>query len=218
MTEAYTGDGRAWSTPGQFDGLPNERGQGEDRGVDGSERASGEVTVNYKLRDWLISRQRYWGAPIPIIHCEKCGEVPVPEDQLPVVLPDVEHYEPAGTGESPLATIPEFVNTTCPKCGGPAERETDTMGGFACSSWYFLRFASPHYTEGPFDREAADVLAAGRSVRRRRGARGDAPALRAVLDEGAARRGDGLRSSSRSRRCGTRAWCSRPIRRIRAHG
>jgi leucyl-tRNA synthetase len=108
------------------------------------------------MRDWLISRQRYWGAPIPIVHCPVHGEVPVPEDQLPVLLPDVENYEPTGTGESPLALIPEFVNTTCPTCGGPARRETDTMGGFACSSWYFLRFADPHNAEQAFDpRQAA---------------------------------------------------------------
>jgi leucyl-tRNA synthetase len=112
--------------------------------------------VSYKIRDWLISRQRYWGAPIPIIHCEKCGAVAVPEDQLPVLLPDVKSYEPSGDGRSPLATIPEFVNTTCPECGGKAERETDTMDGFACSSWYFLRFADPHNDEVPFSKEKAE--------------------------------------------------------------
>lgn len=116
----------------------------------------GHAIVNYKLRDWLISRQRYWGAPIPIIHCECCGEVPVPENELPVLLPEVDTYQPSGAGESPLATLPEFVQTTCPTCGGPARRETDTMGGFACSSWYFLRFADPHNTEFPFSREAVD--------------------------------------------------------------
>jgi leucyl-tRNA synthetase len=105
------------------------------------ERGIGRPTVQYRLRDWLISRQRYWGAPIPIIHCPVCGEVPVPEAQLPVLLPDVENYQPSGTGESPLATIPDFVRTLCPVCGGAARRETDTMGGYACSSWYFLRFA-----------------------------------------------------------------------------
>jgi leucyl-tRNA synthetase len=113
----------------------------------------GEARVNYRLRDWLISRQRYWGAPIPIIHCASCGEVAVPDDQLPVRLPDVERYQPSGTGESPLATIPEFVNVKCPKCGGEARRETDTMGGFACSSWYFLRFADPHNAAAPFSEE-----------------------------------------------------------------
>jgi leucyl-tRNA synthetase len=115
----------------------------------------GKGLINYRLRDWLISRQRYWGAPIPIIHCPTCGVVPVPEDQLPVLLPDVERYEPTGTGESPLAAIADFVNTTCPSCGGEAKRETDTMGGFACSSWYFLRFADPHNEDAAFSPEAA---------------------------------------------------------------
>ncbi|NPV46191.1 MAG: leucine--tRNA ligase [Armatimonadetes bacterium] len=120
------------------------------------ETGRGKGVVNYRLRDWLISRQRYWGAPIPIVHCPRCGEVAVPEDQLPVLLPEVENYQPTGTGESPLAAIPEFVNTTCPACGEPARRETDTMGGFACSSWYFLRFADPHNDREPFSREAVD--------------------------------------------------------------
>lgn len=114
----------------------------------------GKGVINFRLRDWLISRQRYWGAPIPIIHCAKCGAVPVPEDELPVLLPDVERYEPTGTGESPLAGIPEFVNTVCPTCGEPARRETDTMGGFACSSWYFLRFADPHNSAEAFSQES----------------------------------------------------------------
>jgi leucyl-tRNA synthetase len=112
--------------------------------------------VSYKIRDWLISRQRYWGAPIPIIHCPKDGAVPVPERDLPVKLPDVKSYEPSGDGRSPLASIPEFVNTTCPKCGGPAQRETDTMDGFACSSWYFLRFADPHNDQKAFAKDRAD--------------------------------------------------------------
>lgn len=139
---------------GEFSGLPNREGMRrlaewfEARGI-------GQRKVQYRLRDWLISRQRYWGAPIPIIHCPACGEVPVPEDQLPVLLPDVEEYQPSGTGESPLANIPEFVNTTCPQCGQPARRETDTMGGFACSSWYFLRFCDPHNDQEPFSYEKA---------------------------------------------------------------
>jgi leucyl-tRNA synthetase len=115
------------------------------------ERGMGKRTHTYRIRDWLISRQRYWGAPIPIIHCETDGAVPVPEDQLPVALPEMESYEPSGDGRSPLARVPEFVNTTCPKCGGPATRETDTMDGFACSSWYFLRFADPHNKQQAFD-------------------------------------------------------------------
>ncbi len=111
----------------------------------------GEEKVNYKIRDWLISRQRYWGAPIPIIHCEKCGVVPVPKDQLPVVLPEVKSYQPTGEGNSVLASVPDWVNVECPKCAGPAKRETDTMDGFACSSWYFLRFADPNNDKEAFD-------------------------------------------------------------------
>ena len=113
--------------------------------------------VNYKIRDWLISRQRYWGAPIPIIYCPKDGAVAVPDDQLPVLLPEIKSYEPSGDGHSPLANVPEFVHTICPKCGGPAERETDTMDGFACSSWYFLRFADPHNDSAPFSKDKADA-------------------------------------------------------------
>jgi leucyl-tRNA synthetase len=121
------------------------------------EHEIGRPTVSYRMRDWLISRQRYWGCPIPIVYCHnECGIVPVPEDQLPVLLPDVIDYQPSGTGRSPLANVPEFVHTTCPRCGGPADRETDTLDGFACSSWYFLRFASPHYDQGPFEKKAGD--------------------------------------------------------------
>src|SRR6266481_5850641 len=116
----------------------------------------GRATISYRMRDWLISRQRYWGCPIPIVYCKTDGIVPVPEDQLPVMLPPMKDYSPSGTGRSPLANVPEFVNTICPKCGGPAERETDTLDGFACSSWYFLRFASPHEDARPFDRRSVD--------------------------------------------------------------
>ena len=143
LDAAYTGDG-VMVNSGPFNGLTGKEGVArvtaymEEKGI-------GERKVNYKMRDWLISRQRYWGAPIPIIHCPHCGEVAVPEDQLPVLLPDVEAYEPTGDGRSPLANVADWVNTTCPTCGGPALRETDTMGGFACSSWYFMRFASPRY-------------------------------------------------------------------------
>mgnify|MGYP004602584877 FL=1 len=109
-----------------------------------TEKGLGKKKVNFKLRDWVFSRQRYWGEPIPLVKCEKCGWVPVPYDQLPVTLPNVEHYEPTDDGESPLSRIPEWVNTTCPHCGGPAKRETDTMPQWAGSSWYFLRYIDPH--------------------------------------------------------------------------
>lgn len=105
---------------------------------------SGRMTNTYKIQDWVFSRQRYWGEPIPVIHCEKCGVVPVPEDQLPVTLPEIDHYEPTGTGESPLANIAEWVNVPCPKCDGAAKRETNTMPQWAGSSWYWLRFMDPH--------------------------------------------------------------------------
>ena len=103
------------------------------------------------MRDWLISRQRYWGGPIPIIHCPTCGEVPVPEEDLPILLPEMADIAPAGDGQAPLARATDWVNTPCPTCGQAAQRETDTMGGFACSSWYQLRFTSPDYRDGPFD-------------------------------------------------------------------
>ncbi|PID51756.1 MAG: leucine--tRNA ligase, partial [Candidatus Moraniibacteriota bacterium] len=104
----------------------------------------GKKTVSYKLRDWVFARQRYWGEPIPLIHCDACGVVPVPEEELPLTLPEVESYEPTGTGESPLAAIDEWVNTTCPACGGDARRETNTMPQWAGSSWYHLRYIDPH--------------------------------------------------------------------------
>ena len=113
----------------------------------------GEKAVNYKMRDWVFSRQRYWGEPIPIIHCEKCGAVAVPEDKLPVKLPEVKHYEPTGTGESPLANIKEWVNTTCPRCGGAAKRETNTMPQWAGSCWYYLKYLDPKNKRELVDKE-----------------------------------------------------------------
>jgi leucyl-tRNA synthetase len=118
------------------------------------ERGLGRSAVSYRLRDWLVSRQRYWGAPIPMIYCDSCGIVPVPEDQLPVLLPEVEDYAPKG--KSPLASNEEFVNTTCPKCGGPGRRETDTMDTFVDSSWYFLRYCDPHNDQAAWERSIVD--------------------------------------------------------------
>ena len=122
------------------------------------EKGIGTAKTNYKLRDWVFSRQRYWGEPIPIIHCPHCGNVPVPEDQLPLELPDVESYEPTGTGESPLAAIDEWVNCTCPVCGKPAKRETNTMPQWAGSSWYFLRYVDNHNNEELVSKEKADEM------------------------------------------------------------
>ena len=141
LTEAYVGPGNMVNS-GAFDGLPWEEGK---RRVVAwlAGRGQGEATVNYRMRDWIFSRQRYWGEPIPIIHCDACGEVRVPEADLPVLLPHVERYEPTGTGESPLAAITEWLQVACPACGGPAMRETDTMPQWAGSCWYFLRYASP---------------------------------------------------------------------------
>ena len=118
------------------------------------EKGIGHEKVNYKLRDWVFSRQRYWGEPIPLVHCDKCGWVPLPEDQLPLLLPEVESYEPTDNGESPLATMTDWVNTTCPCCGGPAKRETDTMPQWAGSSWYFLRYMDPHNDQALASKEA----------------------------------------------------------------
>lgn len=120
------------------------------------ERGLGAKKVNYKLRDWVFSRQRYWGEPIPIVFCEKCGYVPLPESQLPLVLPDIENYETTDNGESPLAAMTDWINTTCPHCGGPAKRETDTMPQWAGSSWYFLRYMDPHNTEALASKEALE--------------------------------------------------------------
>jgi len=121
-----------------------------------TEKGVGHQKVNYKLRDWVFSRQRYWGEPIPLIFCEKCGWVPLPEEQLPLTLPEVESYEPTENGESPLAKMTDWVNTTCPHCGGPAKRETDTMPQWAGSSWYFLRYMDPHNDKALASKEALD--------------------------------------------------------------
>lgn len=140
---------------GEFDGLTSAEGR---EAIVGklAEKGQGALKTNYRLHDWLVSRQRYWGAPIPIIYCQRCGIVPVPESDLPVELPyDVEF---APDGQSPLAKSQEFMETTCPQCGGPARRDPDTLDTFVCSSWYFLRYADPHNADEPFDREWVNQL------------------------------------------------------------
>ena len=144
----YSGDGLLVNSHPDFDGLPNREALGAivawlDR------EGKGHASVNYRLRDWLISRQRYWGCPIPIVNCERCGIVPVPQDQLPVQLPDIEDYTPKG--QSPLEAAEEWVNTECPECGGPARRETDTMDTFVDSSWYFLRYCDASNDQAAWD-------------------------------------------------------------------
>ena len=152
MTGAYDGQGTMVNS-GEFSGLDNEAGKVkiaqwfEQQGM-------GKRRINYRLRDWLISRQRYWGAPIPIIYCPDCGTVPVPKDQLPILLP--ENIDFASGSVSPLAKADDFINCTCPKCGGKARRETDTMDTFICSSWYYFRYTSPHSTDEPFDPDKAN--------------------------------------------------------------
>lgn len=138
----YSGDGMLVNS-GQFNGLSGIEAK---RAITAwlFEKGIGRGATKYRLRDWIFSRQHYWGEPIPIIHCPKCGEVAVPDDQLPVVLPDIEHYEPTDSGESPLATVTDWVNVACPACGGDAKRETDTMPNWAGSSWYWLRYMDPH--------------------------------------------------------------------------
>lgn len=157
LTDAFPTGGTfraAFNSP--FTGEPNEKSTVKKVVAWLEAAGKGQSRVNYRLRDWLVSRQRYWGTPIPMIHCPSCGVVPVPIKDLPVVLPDVENYKPGTDGSSPLATIPEFVNVSCPTCGGAAKRETDTMAGSVDSSWYFLRFTSPHDETHPWDRAAAD--------------------------------------------------------------
>ena len=147
LEEAYIGDGIMVNS-GRFDGLPCAQGW-QAIADEMAARGIGERKINYRLHDWLISRQRYWGAPIPMVYCDHCGIVPVPEDQLPVLLPEDAEFLP--TGDSPLKLHKGFLNTTCPRCGAPAKRETDTMDTFMCSSWYHMRYTSPGYDQGPID-------------------------------------------------------------------
>ena len=152
LENAFAAEG-IMENSGEFNGLNNKEALAKI--IDYAEQQGiGKRKVNFRLRDWLISRQRYWGAPIPIVYCEKCGTVTVPEEQLPVVLP--ENVKFTGQGKSPLSECEEFVHTTCPHCGGPAIRETDTMDTFVCSSWYYLRYCDPHNTQMPFSKEKTD--------------------------------------------------------------
>ena len=155
MTQAYTEASGVMINSGEWNGMESAVLKKE-APIMIEKMGIGRKTVNYKLRDWVFSRQRYWGEPIPIVHCEKCGCVPVPEEQLPLLLPEVESYQPTGTGESPLADITEWVNTTCPVCGAPAKRETNTMPQWAGSSWYFLRYVDSKNDKELVSREKAD--------------------------------------------------------------
>ena len=196
MTEAYAEPG-VMVNSGPFNGLPSQEGW-QRIAEEIERRGMGRRRVQYRLRDWLISRQRYWGAPIPVVYCDHCGIVPVPDDQLPVLLPEDVAFKP--TGRSPLLDHAEFVHTTCPKCGGPAKRETDTMDTFVDSSWYFLRFARSAHGRRALRQGEGRLLDARGPVHRRRGTRDLAPDVRAVFPEGAGRHGPGT-ARSRLRTC-----------------
>ena len=155
MTEAYTEASGTMINSGDWNGMESAVLKKEAPHII-EKMGIGRKTVNYKLRDWVFSRQRYWGEPIPIVHCPKCGNVPVPEEELPLRLPDVESYEPTGTGESPLAAIEDWVNCKCPECGAAAKRETNTMPQWAGSSWYFLRYVDSHNDKELVSKEKAD--------------------------------------------------------------
>ncbi len=178
-------DGRLVNSQ-EFDGLPFEEAK---KAIVEKLRAEGKgaPAVSYRLRDWSMSRQRYWGCPIPIVHCPTCGPVAVPDDQLPVLLPEVEDYRPKGV--PPLASNKEWLHTECPQCGGPAEREADTMDTFVDSSWYFLRYVDPRNEESPFDRRVVDYWCADLALHRRDRPRDRPPALLALLRQGDERDG-----------------------------
>ena len=173
---------------GPYTGLTSEKAI-EKMIADAEARGFGKGEIIFRLKDWGISRQRYWGTPIPVIYCEKCGMVPVPDKDLPVVLPPMAKF--SGVGQSPLASVPEFVNVKCPKCGGAARRETDTMDTFIDSSWYFYRYADPHNDKAPFDPGAGPLLAAGGPIYWRDRSCDSASAVHAVFLQGDARPGPG---------------------------
>lgn len=156
-TKVFSSEGLMVNS-GAFDGMESAEAR-EEIVAWLEQQGLGKSKVTYKMRDWLISRQRYWGAPIPIIHCRECGVVPVPKEDLPVLLPDVEDFAPRGDGKSVLAAQEDWANVTCPECGGDAKRETDTMDGYACSSWYLLRYTDPNDTEEAFKRDIVDYWA-----------------------------------------------------------
>ena len=186
LGEAYVAhsDDEVLVNSGEFSGLAADEG-GRRIVASLEQQGKGKAAVTYRLRDWLISRQRYWGTPIPVIHCPTHGIVPVPDEDLPVLLPDTVDYE--GSGVNPLTRDEAFLNVPCPIDGEPAKRETDTMDTFIDSSWYWYRYLSPHKPDGPDRRRRGRDVDAGRAVHRRGGARGDAPALRPRVHEDDAR-------------------------------
>ncbi len=183
MKEAFTDYGRLVNS-GPYTGLTSEAAI-EKMTADAQAKGIGEAEITYRLKDWGISRQRYWGTPIPVIYCAQCGIVPVPDKDLPVRLP--ENVLLTGQGQSPLANVPSFVNVKCPKCGGPGRRETDTMDTFIDSSWYFFRYTDPHNDRAPFDPAAAALLVSHRSIYWRHRTRHPAPDLFALFLQGDAR-------------------------------
>ena len=202
----YTGDGTLVNSHPDFDGMPNREAIGAivawlDR------EGKGHASVNYRLRDWLVSRQRYWGTPIPILYCERCGIVPVPDDQLPVELPEIEDYMPKG--RSPLAAAELWVNTSCPECGGPARRETDTMDTFVDSSWYFLRYCDARNEQRRVgSRRRCANGCPSTSTSAASSTRSCTSCTRASSPRRSPTSGTST-SRSRSRRCSPRAWSRR---------
>ena len=201
VIEVVTEDGVLVNSA-EFDGLPVE--EAKKAIVDKLHHDGlGAPAVSHRLRDWSFGRQRYWGCPIPIIHCPDCGQVPVPDDQLPLLLPEVEDYRPKGM--PPLASNAEWLNVDCPKCGGPAKREADTMDTFVDSSWYFLRYVDPKNSRGAVRPAPDRLLVPDRPLHRRDRPRHRPPPLFALLREGDERDGDARLPRAVRARCSTRA-------------